>query len=62
MMKIYESADRRAVGHRHPVQLGDLLAHMVRDRKIVAVGSSDLTHYGEERFFFAPRGTSYNFV
>jgi len=43
--------------HRHPVQLGDLLAHMVRDRKIVAVGSSDLTHYGEERFFFAPRGT-----
>ncbi len=41
----------------HPVQLGDLLAHVVRDRAIIAVGSTDLTHYGEERFAFAPRGT-----
>ena len=41
----------------NPVQLGDLLGHLVKDRPVVAVASSDLTHYGEERFSFAPRGT-----
>jgi MEMO1 family protein len=41
----------------NPVRLGDLLGHLVRDRRAVAVGSSDLTHYGEEHFAFAPRGT-----
>jgi MEMO1 family protein len=43
--------------HANPVQLGDLLGHLTRGRPIAAVGSSDLTHYGEERFAFAPRGT-----
>lgn len=41
----------------HPVQLGDRLGHMVKDRSVVAVASTDLTHYGEDRFAFAPRGT-----
>jgi hypothetical protein len=41
----------------HPVQLGDLLAHLTRSRRVVAVASSDLTHYGEERYSYAPRGT-----
>jgi hypothetical protein len=41
----------------NPVQLGDLLGHLVKDRPVMAVGSSDFTHYGEERFSFAPRGT-----
>ena len=42
---------------RNPVQLGDLLSHLTRERRVVAVGSTDLTHYGEERYSFAPRGT-----
>jgi AmmeMemoRadiSam system protein B len=41
----------------NPVHLGDLLGHLVRDRRVTAVGSTDLTHYGEEHFAFAPRGT-----
>jgi MEMO1 family protein len=43
--------------YAHPVQLGDVLAHLTRDLRVVAVGSTDLTHYGEARFSFAPRGT-----
>ena len=39
----------------HPAQLGDLLGHLVRDRAVVAVGSTDLTHYGDA-YAFAPRG------
>ncbi len=42
---------------KHPVQLGDILGHLSRGRRVAAVGSSDLTHYGEDRFAFAPRGT-----
>jgi len=41
----------------NPVQLGDLLGHLVQERAVVAVGSTDFTHYGEERYAFAPRGT-----
>ena len=40
----------------HPVQLGDLLARIAREKPFVVVASTDLTHYGEERFAFAPRG------
>ncbi len=39
------------------VQLGDLLGHLVQGLPVVAVGSSDLTHYGERQYGFAPRGT-----
>ncbi len=39
------------------VQLGDLLGHLVQGLSVVAVGSSDLTHYGERHYGFAPRGT-----
>jgi MEMO1 family protein len=41
----------------HPVQLGDLLAQVAREDPFIVVASTDLTHYGEERFAFAPRGT-----
>jgi len=43
--------------HHQPVQLGDLIAHATKGLPVIAVGSSDLTHYGEDRFAFAPRGT-----
>jgi hypothetical protein len=36
--------------------LGERIGHFTKDQPVIAVGSTDLTHYGE-RFLFAPRGS-----
>jgi AmmeMemoRadiSam system protein B len=40
---------------RQAAEIGAKLADLARGRRIVAVASTDLTHYGEE-YLFAPRG------
>jgi AmmeMemoRadiSam system protein B len=39
-----------------PAAIGRALARIARGRPIVAIASTDLTHYGDE-YLFAPRGT-----
>jgi AmmeMemoRadiSam system protein B len=41
---------------RNAAEIGAKLGKLVRGRRIVAIASTDLTHYGEE-YLFAPRGT-----
>ena len=41
---------------RYAAEIGTRLARLVKGRRIVAIGSTDLTHYGSE-YLFAPRGT-----
>lgn len=41
--------------HACPAELGGRLAHLVGQRHVVAVGSTDLTHYGP-RYGLTPRG------